>query len=90
MLRRGAPIGNRNAARGFAWRNALDWALKNYESAHVAKGAALRAIAMQLVDDAIRGDMSAVNEIANRLDGKAPSAIAIAQDTAVEVIHRVV
>ena len=65
-----APIGNQNAARPREWRDQIIYALENYEGGKIQRGQALRAIAMQLVEDAIGGDKSAREEIANRLDGK--------------------
>ena len=66
----GAPRGNKNAAKGKAWRDALDYQLKNYESATVKKKEALREIAKAVVEKALDADMVAVKEIGDRLDGK--------------------
>lgn len=73
----GAPIGNQNARKAAEWRQALKWALENYENkvSAIEKGQALKAVAMKCVDQAVEGDHDARQEIANRLDGKVPQAI---------------
>lgn len=66
----GAPFGNRNAAKALEWRQALVRALKTYEDDQVKRGRALYHIARELVKKALAGEMDAVQEIANRLDGR--------------------
>lgn len=65
-----APIGNRNAASGAEWRHALKWALDNYASKSVKRGQALRQIGLKLVGLALKGNLAAIEEIGNRLDGR--------------------
>lgn len=60
-----APRGNRNAAKGKDWESALRRALAQHETRN-----ALTAIAKQVVNKALDGDMSAIKEIGDRLDGK--------------------
>ena len=67
----GAPKGNNNAGRGKEWRDALTYALENYESSAVERGQALRGIANKVIETALTGDMVAVREIGDRMDGKA-------------------
>lgn len=64
----GAPTGNTNASRGFRWRRAIEKALDNKSKALGQK--ALVAIAEQLLDKAIEGDISALRELGDRIDGK--------------------
>lgn len=66
----GAPKGNKNAAKGAAWRNALREVLETYSDDQVAAGTALRVIAEICVRHALAGDWRARQEIAERLDGK--------------------
>ena len=66
----GAPFGNRNAAKALEWRQAVVRALKTYEDDQVKRGQALYHIARGLVKKALAGEMDAVQEIANRLDGR--------------------
>ncbi len=73
---RGAPKGNKNAAKYGRWKRALDTALEEYEDAErgIQKGSALAAMAKECVKDAFSSDpkvsVPARAEIANRLDGK--------------------
>ncbi len=43
--------------------------------AHVTGGTRLRAVADALVEKAITGDVPAIKEIADRIDGKVPQAV---------------
>jgi hypothetical protein len=76
MAGRGAPLGNQNAANATAWRDALRYALANFQRepkdgvSGVSRGQALRKIAEQVVQQALSGNLAAIQEIGNRLDGK--------------------
>lgn len=72
-----APQGNQNARKAKDWEGALRRALAQYESAeaNISKGQALSKIAEQVVLKALAGNVDAINEIANRLDGKPAQAI---------------
>jgi hypothetical protein len=52
--------------------NMLRVAIKD---AHVTGGDKLRAVAEALVNKAISGDVQAIREVADRLDGKVPQAV---------------
>jgi hypothetical protein len=70
----GAPKGNQNGAKGNQWKTAIQYALENYSG--VKKGLALREIAKTLIGKALEGDMNAIKEIGDRLDGKPTQVIA--------------
>jgi hypothetical protein len=70
----GAPIGNQNAKEGRIWRDALRRALLADD------GKRLRKIADALVDKAEEGDVAAIREIGDRMDGKAAQTLAIGGD----------
>ena len=65
-----AQTGNQNARRGGDWRKALQRALDQYSGPKASAGTALARIAETVVDKALDGDRDAIQEIANRLDGK--------------------
>lgn len=65
-----APRGNRNAAKAKEWEAAIRHELENFESSSIKRGQALRAIAKNVVELATKGDWRAVEEVANRIDGK--------------------
>ena len=62
-----APTGNKNAAKGKAWFDAL-------RKECVQRGA-LAKIAKVLVDKAEAGEAWAIQEVANRFDGKPAQAV---------------
>ena len=70
-----APKGNNNAAKGAQWREAVLCALKAYEDDSVKRGAALKAVGKKLIAMALDGDIQAIKEIGDRLDGKAVQAV---------------
>jgi hypothetical protein len=62
----GAPEGNTNSSRdNRLWRNTIQRAIAQ------GNGERLRAIAEKLLDKAAEGDMAAIKELGDRLDGKA-------------------
>jgi len=72
----GAPEGNQNAAKGKRWQNAIDKALANKCKSDGQK--ALVDIATAMIDKCLDGDMTAIKEIGDRIDGK------VAQTTVLE------
>lgn len=99
----GAPLGNKNAARGRRWREALDKALKQFSYAgHVDKstglfaidpvspGQALERIARNVVYRAVvYQDRDCEEEIATRLDGKPTQPLA-GDDEAPPILAKIV
>ncbi len=78
MSKRGAPAGNKNAAHGKPWTDALRRALAQFEddSIGVQRGGALVKIAENVVKIAcIAPDKDVIKEIGERLDGKAKQSI---------------
>jgi hypothetical protein len=65
----GAPLGSRNAAKGKAWFDAL--------RKECVQRQALEALATLVVDKALRGDWQAIQEVANRFDGKPAQSVAV-------------
>ena len=61
----GAPLGNQNARKGKSWLDALRAEIA------IDDGARLQKAACQLLNKAAEGDLSAIKELADRLDGKA-------------------
>jgi hypothetical protein len=59
--------------------------------AHVKGGNKLRAVADALVEKAITGDVPAIKEIADRLDGKVPQALVggDADSDPINLVHRI-
>ena len=72
---RGAPLGNRNGANHHEFREGLRYALAQEYPGKAERGTALRRIAIRLVEAALDGHSFAIQEVANRLDGKPTQAI---------------
>jgi hypothetical protein len=49
----------------------------------------LRDVADALVNKAVDGDIQAIKEIADRLDGKVPQALIGDEDNPLEMVHRI-
>jgi len=64
----GAPVGNQNAARGKMWRAAIERALDKRSPSD--RLAAIDALAEKLLAQCDEGEISALRELGDRLDGK--------------------
>lgn len=76
MARRGAPVGNTNAAKAKLWENALKRAIAARYGGDMEKG--LQSLAHRVIRSAEgKGEEArwALTEIANRIDGKPKQAI---------------
>ena len=65
----GAPLGNKNGTKNRPWAEAVNRALLAED------GKKLRALADKLIDKALEGDVAALKEIGDRVDGKPIQAI---------------
>ena len=95
MSSAGAPIGNKNATKNRLWRDALNKRLREYspgEDSKVEHYWALQKIADKLIEQALEGDIQAIKEIGDRVDGKAVQAISGDPDNpvAIQRIERVI
>jgi hypothetical protein len=70
----GAPIGNRNGAKAKLFDQALIRAIKQRDLT-AGDGETLRAIAEALIEKATSGDLMAIKETRDTLDGKPAQAI---------------
>lgn len=68
-----------------SFANMLNVAIKE---AAEGGGTKLRAVADALIDKAISGDVQAIKEIADRLDGKVPQAVVGDEDQPVGLVIR--
>jgi hypothetical protein len=64
MAERGAQPGNKNATKNKLWAETLNRALLAED------GKKLRELAEKLIDRALEGDVTALKEIGDRIDGK--------------------
>ena len=75
----GAPVGNRNGSKGDSWEQAIRRALK--ARSLVAQREILDDAADALINKAIDGDIAALKELGDRLDGKAKQSVIVGGDT---------
>lgn len=71
--KRGAPVGNKNAEKDPVWRAAINRALEKRHKG--GRAAALDELAEALLNAAKGGDMTALKELGDRLDGKPKQSI---------------
>lgn len=69
----GAPVGNQNAASAFMWKQAILRALERRGAGDRLK--ALDDLAEKLLMNCDDGDISALRELGDRVEGKPPQAI---------------
>lgn len=69
-----------------SFANMLNIAIKE---AHSDGRDKLRAVADALVEKAIAGDIAAIKEVADRLDGKVPQAISGDDENPLTMVHRI-
>lgn len=62
------------------WRDALVHALEKGRFGSIKQGMALRELAAQLVQKGLEGDITALRELADRLDGRPAQSVTIAGD----------
>ena len=66
----GAPQGNKNATKNKPWQRALERELTGERNADK-----LASLALKVFEMAAEGDMQAIKEIGDRLDGKAVQSV---------------
>lgn len=74
----GAPIGNKNASKGRPWTDAIQRALT--KRSKLDQKEALDELAMKLIDLGLAGDLDALKELGNRLEGKVAQGLVLSQD----------
>jgi hypothetical protein len=82
----GAPVGNKNAAKAKVWTAAIERAL---ERRVTDRRAALDELADKLLDMCAEGDLAALKELGDRLEGK-PTQIIAGDEEAPVVLRGVI
>lgn len=77
MAERGGQPGNQNAADGKIWRNALRQALERRSKSRADGKAELDALADRLIEAALEGQIPALREFGDRIDGKAAQQVEV-------------
>lgn len=79
-----APKGNRNAAKGKWWNEAVRKAVSRPSDQKDDEGKPVKQldlIAQKLVSEALDGNIQAIREVGDRLDGKAPQEVELNDKT---------
>lgn len=71
----GAPAGNQNALRGRVWRQAIERALERRSLSRTDGIKEIDALAEQLLTLVAAGDLGALKEFGDRIEGKSPQPI---------------
>lgn len=71
----GAPVGNRNAAKAKVWRSAIERALERRTVSRADGVKEIDALADELLKLVAAGDLGALKEFGDRMDGKPAQAI---------------
>lgn len=71
----GAPVGNKNASKGKPWEEAIRRALA--KRSRVDQHEALERIANAFLDKCEEGDLQAIKEFGDRMDGKPSQAVSV-------------
>lgn len=82
----GAPVGNQFATNARVWKAAIDRALSIRGKGD--RMAALDALAEKLLEKCDEGEMTALRELGDRMDGKPAQAITGADEGPVELLLR--
>lgn len=71
----GAPLGNKNAAKPRIWHQAIMRALEIHDKSRIDGKKEIDALAEKLLELVRAGDLNALKEFGDRLDGKPAQAI---------------
>ena len=82
----GAPVGNQNAANAKVWKAAV---LRALEKTGTDRKKAIDALASALVAKALTGDVSALKEIGDRVDGKPGQEMVLQGDSKHPLVTRI-
>lgn len=81
----GAPLGNKNAARPRIWRDAIERALERRSQSRADGKKEIDALAEQLLNLVAAGDLAALKEFGDRIDGKPAQIIGGDPENPIEV-----
>ena len=75
-----APTGNQFAAKAKRWTMAIEQAMSKMDESRVDGWTTMQKLAEALVTEAMTGDMTALKEIGDRLEGKPAQGVTISGD----------
>jgi hypothetical protein len=81
-----APAGNNNAAKAKRWTAQIEAAMDLMDKSRADGLKTMTALAMQLIQKAEEGDMAALKEIGDRLEGKPKQQLDIEANVGVTIV----
>ena len=72
-----APLGNQNARKAKLWRDSIIRELDRRTAEGESQESAIDAMARKLIDLCIEGDLEAIKELGNRLDGRPAQSVTV-------------
>lgn len=86
-----APIGNTNAVKAKIWSDAIRKAVMRTVEGDPENKKKIDALAERIVSAGLDGDMAALKEIGDRLEGKAAQSVTLLgdEDNPVQVVTRI-
>ena len=85
--KRGAPLGNKNNTKNRPWRDAVNRALARFGEG--SKDGGLNKLADKLIEHCANGDLSALKELADRIEGKPAQAVTVSGDEDAPLVTRI-
>jgi len=76
----GAPLGNKNAAKPRIWHQAIERALETRSKSRIDGKREIDALAEKLLDLVATGDLAALKEFGDRIDGKPAQQVTLSGD----------
>jgi len=89
MAEVGGQPGNTNATKGKPWRDAIDNALKKRDKSRVGGKLALDELAEKLLSLCDEGDLAALKEMADRIEGKPAQSMTLSGDEDAPLVTRI-
>lgn len=83
----GAPVGNNNAAKAKVWTAAINRALA--EKSRLDQKEAIDQLAHALIAKALEGDLGALKEFGDRMEGKPAQALTLGGDADNPILQRI-
>ena len=87
-----APLGNKNASKSKPWSDAIRRAIARYDAKRDEDAKFLNVLADQLLIDCINREKSALEELTNRLDGKAAQSVTVGgdEDNPIHTVNKII
>lgn len=86
----GGQLGNKSGRKGMLFRDALHKAIKRHPANETKQKTVLVKLCTKLLDEGLSGNLTAIKETADRLDGKPAQVIQGPEGKPITVIERII